>query len=157
MNDSDVSGYRRHDSGDQKRNRQVYRYLLKLTDLGFSGEGTTPNESSIAKQWGVEDNRIFVRRVLRSVLFEELYAKKEKKPSPVPGLTLSKLVSILSALQRHQRQQQSLDRESKKASRVITRSEKLKALQLFAHLSPEERSQLNLKTHPEKALLDQTI
>lgn len=152
---SDASVRDQNETDDQERNRRVYRYLLALTDLGLSGKGSTPNESSIAKQWGVEENRILVRRVLRSVLFDELYKEKEKKPSPVPGLTLSKLVSILSALRDYQRQQQSLDGESQKASRVITRSEKLKALQLFARLSPKERSQLELTTHSARALLDQ--
>ncbi len=154
---SSASGGKQRDTDDQRRDRRVYLYLLNLTDLGLAGKGTTPNESSIAKQWGVADNRIFVRRVLRSVLFDELYAKKEDKPSPVPGLTLSKLVSILSALQKHRQGRQSLDQESKRASAVVTRAEKLKALQLFAQLSPEERSQLDLKMHPEKALLDKII
>ncbi len=151
---SDASDRNRNESDDQERNRRVYRYLLTLTDLDLLGKGTTPNESHIAKQWGVEENRIFVRRVLRSVLFKEFYAKKENKPTPVPGLTLSKLIGILSALQDHRKEQQSLDDESQKASRVVTRAEKLKALQLFAQLSPKERSRLNLKTPPEKALLD---
>ena len=97
--DATTSSRRQRDTDDQSRDRQVYRYLLNLTDLGLDDKSTSPNESSIAKQWGVTENRIFIRRVLRSVLFDELYADKEDKPSPVPGLTLSKLVNILSALQ----------------------------------------------------------
>ncbi|MGD1866160.1 MAG: hypothetical protein ACFB0D_16550 [Phormidesmis sp.] len=154
-----VVGRKQRDTADQKRDREVYRYLLALSDLGMSGEPPMPNETSIAKQWGGQENRIFIRRMLRSVLFKELYAEKEKekekKQPPVPGLTLSKLVSILSGLTDYQREHQFLDRNSKKASHIITRAEKLKALGLFFRLSPEERSQLTLDTHPEEALLNQ--
>ncbi len=148
-------GRKQRDDADQERDREVYRYLLALSDLGISGDPPTPNETSIAKQWGGEENRIFIRRMLRSVLFDEMYAQKEKKQPPVPGLTLSKLVSILSGLARYQQDHQSIDLDSKKASHIITRAEKLKALGLFFRLSPEERSALSLRTHPEEALLDQ--
>ncbi|MEM6598934.1 MAG: hypothetical protein AAF635_12395, partial [Cyanobacteria bacterium P01_C01_bin.69] len=152
-----AAGRKQRDDADQKRDREVYRYLLALSDLGMSGEPPTPNETSIAKQWGGEENRIFIRRMLRSVLFEELYADKEEKQPPVPGLTLSKLVSILSGLEAYQSKNQSLDRASKKASHIITRAEKIKALDLFFRLSPEERSQVSLETPPEKVLLDQIV
>lgn len=156
--DASASGRKQRDTDDQARDRAVYRYLLNLTDLGELSPGETPNESSIAKQWGVEDNRIFVRRVLRSVLYEELYAANEKeKRSSMPALTLSKLVNILSALQAYQREHRSLDRKSKKASAILTRLEKRKALQMFAQLSPDERLRLGLESPQEKALLDQIL
>ncbi len=156
--DSGASNRRQRDTADQARDRALYRYLLKLTDLGLSGKGSLPNETSIAKQWGVEENRIFVRRVLRSVLFDELYAEKEKKPSSIPGLTLSKLVNILSALQTYQEKQQAQAGSADSKTRpVISRAEKLKALQLFAQLSAEERSQIELAPHPSEALIGQIL
>jgi hypothetical protein len=52
-------------SGDHERTIEAYRYLLYLTgsDLVSLNPKTKPNESKIAQRW--DDNRIFVRRVLR--------------------------------------------------------------------------------------------
>lgn len=153
--DSKGEERRRRDSEDQIRDRDVYRYLLALTDLQLSSKAKAPNETSIAKQWGVEDNRIFIRRMLRSVLFDRFYKKKdENQPPPVPGLTLSKLVSILSALEAYQRAQQFQNSEAK-IPRLITRAEKLKALRLFFQLLPEERQRLGLELHPGQIFLNQ--
>ncbi|MBE9062834.1 hypothetical protein [cf. Phormidesmis sp. LEGE 11477] len=138
---------------DQKRDTAVYRFLLSLTDLDLSDEGSElPNETSIAKQWGLQNNRIFVRRVLRSVLFKELYEdKKDEKKVTVPGLTLSKLVGILSSLQSYKRENQSLDAKQK-ASALLTRADKFKALSLFFQLSPIERDTLKMKLQGEALL-----
>ncbi|MGB3786997.1 MAG: hypothetical protein WA949_03235 [Phormidesmis sp.] len=150
------SGRKSRDSEDRSRDRAVYRYLLALTDIDISldpktGKKQLPNETHIAKQWGGEANRIFVRRVLRSVLDKELYSDQDKKPS-VPGLTLAKLVSILSGLQAHRAKLQALNKGDK-TPRTITREEKLKALSLFFQLSAQEMADLDLKPHPGEALL----
>ncbi|MEM8502379.1 MAG: hypothetical protein AAF716_04425 [Cyanobacteria bacterium P01_D01_bin.1] len=154
---SSGSGRKSRDSADQRRDRTVYRYLLTLTDTGMSldsdtGEKQLPNETHIAKQWGGEANRVFVRRVLRSVLDDEFYPDQDSKQTSVPGLTLAKLVSILSALQAYRVKHRSIN-DANKASRIITRDEKLTALSLFFQLSAQERTALDLEPHPGEALL----
>lgn len=131
---------------DQERDKAVYLYLLKnLTDLGTAAENETekPNESSIAKQWGLEDNRIFVRRVLRSV-FSDRYPAEEEPT--VPGLTLGKLVKILASLERYWSEKKG-ETPIDLVPRIITRSEKLRALRIFSRLSVEEREILELNSH----------
>jgi hypothetical protein len=144
----------RRGSEDQERDKTVYRYLLTLTDLELNGSPAKPNESSIAKQWGMEDNRIFIRRVLRSVLHHEYYSKEKKQT--VPGLTLGKLVGILSALQKYWMGKHTpyLDDQFPP---ILSRSDKLKALRLFFQLSVEERESLELAVHPGEALLRQLV
>jgi hypothetical protein len=150
----------RRDQEDQHRDRAVYEYLLTLTDLELSGgkrgrgkeKAAKPNESSIAKQWGVE--RIFVRRVLRSVLHEKYYPDEEKQP--VPGLTLGKLVKILSALQMHWNAQRSTTPD-RQVPRILTRTEKLRALQKFSQLSVAERGLLELPVHPGEVLFQRML
>nr|RNJ67226.1 MAG: hypothetical protein EDM05_21825 [Leptolyngbya sp. IPPAS B-1204] len=156
----------RRDQDDQNRDKAVYEYLLSLSDLDLSvsrrGKGKkdhdskdrekvevpTPNESSLAKQWGVE--RIFIRRVLRSVLYETYYAHENREKEPVPGLTLGKLIKILASLQTYREQLSVTDR---KVPRILTRAEKLRALQKFFQLSTTERETLNLPVHPAEVLL----
>ncbi|WNZ27642.1 hypothetical protein HJG54_32855 [Leptolyngbya sp. NK1-12] len=156
----------RRDQDDQNRDKAVYEYLLSLSDLDLSvsrrGKGKkdhdskdrekvevpTPNESSLAKQWGVE--RIFIRRVLRSVLYETYYAHEKKEKEPVPGLTLGKLIKILTSLQIHRKQ---LSVTDQKVPRILTRAEKLRALQKFFQLSTTERETLDLPVHPAEVLL----
>ncbi|MEO0349129.1 MAG: hypothetical protein AAF282_03660 [Cyanobacteria bacterium P01_A01_bin.15] len=153
-NDTNHQGRGRRDSEDQARDRTVYRYVLSLSDLGLTGRTPIPNETGIAKQWGTD--RIFVRRVLRSVLYEKFYQKKKEDRPPVPGLTLAKLVGILVALETHQREQQALSSEGPLTS-IITHSEKVKALRLFGQLSSEERAALGLPVHPGQSVLDQLV
>ena len=143
----------RRDSADQDRDKSVYRYLFTLTDLELNGTPPTPNESSIAKQWGMEDNRIFIRRVLRSVMHKKFYAN-ETIPT-VPGLTLGKLVKILAALEQHWSHKRS-DPDQHSPCRV-TRAEKLQALRIFFHLSPAERDALKLSIHPGEVLLQRLL
>lgn len=65
---------------DQERDKSVYLYLLTcLTDLEISEKKgkKQPNEGSIAKQWGIKNNRVFIQRVLRSTL-PQYYDEAEK-------------------------------------------------------------------------------
>jgi hypothetical protein len=161
-NDSNRSGNHslsRQLEPEQARDREVYRYLLTLTDLGLSKKSKAPNETNIAKQWGVDGNRIFVRRVLRSVLYEEYYQDKpnEGLPPPVPGLTLSKLVNILSSLQNYRRDQQRSLKSDAQPIRTITRPEILYALNIFSRLSSSERNQLALKESPGEITFGQIL
>ena len=157
MNDSSGALGRKRDLDDQDRDRQVYRYLLTLSGLSLTSKvPQMPNETRLAEQWGFAANRIFVRRVLRSVLYEQFYSDKEDEQPPVPGLTLSKLVGILEALQDYQKREQVLD-DDLRASHIITPEEKLKALGLFFQLSADERKRLSLQLPKGNALLNQII
>jgi hypothetical protein len=146
--------YGRRGLEDQERDKTVYRYLLTLTNLELNGTPPRPNETSIAKQWGMEDNRIFIRRVLRSTLHEEYYSTE--KPPATPGLTLGKLVNILVALQLYHISKRSKLSE-KQVPRILSRADKLKALRLFFQLSVEERDLLKLTVHPSQSLLQQLV
>jgi hypothetical protein len=142
---------------DQERDKAVYQYLLTLTDLGVA-EGddskSKPNESYVAKQWGLEENRIFVRRVLRSVLREKYY--REEQPSTVPGLTLGKLVKILSSIEKYLSIQK-LETAEGQVPRTLTRAEKWRALRTFYQLFPEERDELGLPMHPGEVFLQRLL
>jgi hypothetical protein len=121
VTEADREGQR---GADVDREKAVYEYLLSLTDLGTAAgrrgqdKLTKPNESSVAKQWGME--RIFVRRVLRSVLHEKYYANEDE--TPVPGLTLGKLVKILSSLQSYWNGQRSAETHQR-VPRILTYAE----------------------------------
>jgi hypothetical protein len=146
----------RRGSEDQDRDRATYLYILSsLTDLCG---GDKPNESYVAKQWGLEDNRIFVRRVLRSVLKDSY---PEEKNTTVPGLTLGRLAKILISLEAYWIEQQHASPHKSEAqnsrARKITRVEKLQALRLFCQLSCDERLELKLPVHPEEALLQKLV
>ncbi|MDJ0799120.1 MAG: hypothetical protein QNJ51_20255 [Calothrix sp. MO_167.B12] len=161
----DSSNCRRLDK-DQERDKSVYRYLLEcLTDLEIKGENSKPNESSIAKQWGQQENRIFIRRVLRSV-FPRYYETQEKKsvtnipvsaPDTVPGLTLGKLVKILSAIQKYK--EEKIKKVSKLSTdqipQLLSRTDKLRTLRKFFQLDIEEKQSLRLPTHPGETLLQE--
>ncbi len=161
--DSDINQeYRAISKNSQEeRDRGVYRYLLTcLTDLFLiknSKGNEQPNESSIANQWGQKDNRIFVRRVLRSVM-PEYYPDEEA--IAVPGLTLSKLVEILKGLQEY-RVQKSLNAKDmddlKTKPLALTRVEKLSALRKFAELSIDERNQLEININPNQLLIQKLL
>ncbi|RAM53356.1 MAG: HypX (modular protein) [Hapalosiphonaceae cyanobacterium JJU2] len=144
---------------DQERDKSVYKYLLEcLTDLGINeGEANPkPNESSIAKQWGQTNNRIFIRRVLRSVL-PQYYEENEKDlEQPVPGLTIGKLVQILTAIQDYWEKKRLPTLEAQ-IPRILTRSEKLRAFRTFYQLSIAEKEKLNFSIHPGETLLQQLL
>lgn len=148
----------RRSSEDQERDKSVYKYLLEcLTDLGIS-EGKAnikPNESGIANQWGQKDNRIYIRRVLRSVL-PEYYSEKERV-SVVPGLTLGKLVEILTAIQKYWAEKRIKTTESLEVPRILTRNEKLRAFRKFNQLTPSEKEKLQLPTHPGETILQDLL
>jgi hypothetical protein len=136
-------------SGDSYRVRTVYKYLLDhLTDLGINEKEDIirPNESSIANQWDQKNNRIFIRRVLRSVL-PEYYSEKERI-SVVPGLTLGKLVEILEGIQKYR---------ATKILQILTRAEKLRVFRIFYQLTLEEKEVLKLPTHPGEAMLQELL
>ena len=157
MSNSSGALGRKRDLDDQNRDRRVYRYLLTLSGLPLTNKvPQMPNETRLAEQWGFAANRIFVRRVLRSVLYEQFYRDKEDEQPPVPGLTLSKLVGVLEALQDYQEREQVLD-EDLRASHIITPEEKLKALGLFFQLSADERKRLSLQLPKGNVLLNQII
>ena len=144
-------------SGDPYRAKAVYKYLLEhLTDLGINEKEdiVKPNESSIANQWGQKNNRIFIRRVLRSVL-PEYYIEKERI-SIVPGLTLGKLVEILEGIQEY-RAAKRLETPKSKISQILTRAEKLRVFRIFYQLTLEEKEILKLPIHPGEAILQEFL
>ncbi|GAB1544543.1 hypothetical protein NUACC21_72190 [Scytonema sp. NUACC21] len=157
--ESQDSQTRRRSSEDQERDKSVYKYLLEcLTDLGINEgeENSKPNESSIAKQWGQTNNRIFIRRVLRSVL-PKYYEKNEGDlEQPVPGLTIGKLVEILAAIQDYWNKKRLTTSEAQ-IPRILTRSEKLRAFRIFYQLSFAEKEKLNFLLHPGDSLLQQLL
>ncbi|MFM7441191.1 MAG: hypothetical protein ACKO2V_21775, partial [Snowella sp.] len=138
---------------DKERAKSLYLYLLRcLTDMGIgeSGEEKRPNEYKISKQWG--QNRIFVRRVLRSVMPEKYSPDEEEKT--IPKLTLGKLVEILLSIEEYR---QKLPKTGEKMPQVLTREEKLMALRRFSQLSLEEQESLKLPTQSEELLLQKLI
>jgi hypothetical protein len=151
-------GSQRRSQADQERDRAVYEYLLRcLTDLGLDAMKHTakPNESSIANQWGQKNNRIFIRRVLRSVL-PEYYTDEKPSEQPVPGLTLGKLAEILQGIQEY-RAKKTTDTPEGKIPKILTRAEKLRAFYKFAQLSVDERTKLQLPVRSGDRLMQQLI
>ena len=140
-----------YNSEDQQRDAAVYHYLLtKLTDLGISEDSPKPNEYKIHKQWG--QNRMFVRRVLRSVM-PDLYEDKDREDR-IPGLTLGKLVDILTSLQDYCKNE-SEKNAANHTPRVISQYHKERILQKYSQLCPEERARLDISIHPQASLLEQ--
>ena len=145
---------------DRDRAKSIYLYLLRcLTDMGIgeSGEEKRPNEYKISKQWG--QNRIFVRRVLRSVMPERYSRNEEETTIPeqettIPKLTLGKLVEILLSIEEYRKK---LPRTGEKIPQALTREEKLMALRKFSQLSLEEQESLKLPTQSEELLLQKLM
>ena len=153
MSDLDTENQRQSDE-DRKRDAAVYLHLLNnLTDLDISEDNPKPNEYKIAKQWG--QNRIFVRRVLRSVMGER-YQEKEREER-VPSLSLGKLVTILSSLEAYWQRESAKNKDSlaQKMINKFTQQEKERVLKKYAQLSLDERDKLKLLVHPEAGLLEQ--
>jgi len=153
MSDLDTENQRQSDE-DRKRDAAVYLHLLNnLTDLDISEDNPKPNEYKIAKQWG--QNRIFVRRVLRSVMGER-YQEKEREER-IPSLSLGKLVTILSSLEAYWQGESAKNKDSlaQKMITKFTQQEKERVLKKYAQLSLDERKKLGLLVHPEAGLLEQ--
>lgn len=153
MSDLDTENQRQSDE-DRQRDAAVYLHLLNnLTDLDISEDSPKPNEYKIAKQWG--QNRIFVRRVLRSVMGER-YQEKEREER-VPSLSLGKLVTILSSLEAYWQGESAKNKDSlaQKMINKFTQQEKERVLKKYAQLSLDERDKLKLLVHPEAGLLEQ--
>ncbi|MBC1194232.1 HypX (modular protein) [Microcystis aeruginosa BLCCF158] len=153
MSDLDTENQRQSDE-DRQRDAAVYLHLLNnLTDLDISEDNPKPNEYKIAKQWG--QNRIFVRRVLRSVMGER-YQEKEREER-VPSLSLGKLVTILSSLEAYWQGELAKNKDSlaQKMINKFTQQEKQRVLKKYAQLSLDERDKLKLLVHPEAGLLEQ--
>ncbi|CCI06826.1 hypothetical protein [Microcystis aeruginosa] len=153
MSDLDTENQRQSDE-DRQRDAAVYLHLLNnLTDLDISEDSPKPNEYKIAKQWG--QNRIFVRRVLRSVMGER-YQEKEREER-VPSLSLGKLVTILSSLEAYWQGESAKNKDSlaQKMINKFTQQEKQRVLKKYAQLSLDERDKLKLLVHPEAGLLEQ--
>lgn len=146
MNESNRKREKGRSFEDQARDKSVYLYLLNcLTDLDVSEkEGDKQlNEGKIAKQWGIKNNRVFIQRVLRST-FPNRYTKEDRaKVKTVPGLTLNRLIGILAALEDYW-QKKRLENTDNQIPRIITRAEKLRALNKFAQLSFNEREKIDL-------------
>lgn len=138
---------------DKDRAESIYLYLLRcLTDMGMgeTGEEKRPNEYKISKQWG--QNRIFVRRVLRSVIPENYLPHEEEKT--IPKLTLGKLVEILLSIEEYRKKSPKNDDNMTQA---LTREEKLMALRKFSQLSLKEQESLKLPTQSEELLLQKLM
>ncbi|NCR42046.1 MAG: HypX (modular protein) [Microcystis aeruginosa W13-11] len=153
MSDLDTENQRQSDE-DRKRDAAVYLHLLNnLTDLDISEDNPKPNEYKIAKQWG--QNRIFVRRVLRSVMGER-YQEKEREER-IPSLSLGKLVTILTSLEAYWQGESAKNKDSlaQKMINKFTQQEKERVLKKYAQLSLDERDKLKLLVHPEAGLLEQ--
>ncbi|MFN7218496.1 HypX (modular protein) [Microcystis sp.] len=153
MSDLDTENQRQSDE-DRQRDAAVYLHLLNnLTDLDISEDSPKPNEYKIAKQWG--QNRLFVRRMLRSVMGER-YQEKEREER-VPSLSLGKLVTILSSLEAYWQGELAKNKDSlaQKMINKFTQQEKERVLKKYAQLSLDERDKLKLLVHPEAGLLEQ--
>ena len=153
MNDLDTENQKQSHE-DRQRDAAVYLHLLNnLTDLDISEDSPKPNEYKIAKQWG--QNRLFVRRMLRSVMGER-YQEKEREER-VPSLSLGKLVTILSSLEAYWQGESAKNKDSlaQKMINKFTQQEKQRVLKKYAQLSLDERDKLKLLVHPEAGLLEQ--
>jgi hypothetical protein len=144
--------------GQQERLRRLYIFLLSRTDLGDDGDGSQPNESLVAYQWGMEDYRIFVRKVLRSIL-PERYENSPRKVA-VPNIELLKLVEILDSIQEYSSGKR--DKYIKRQRKVlrsprITQQDKLTALKLYSELSEWERNTLELPMDEKSKLTAQLL
>lgn len=133
---------------DQERDRKLYDYLLTLTD-------DNNNESRIVEQWGLSDNRIFVSRVKKSIS-TTIESIESEEPPVVPGINLNKLINILKSIDKY-RLKKSKNQAEIKFPKILTRAEKLKALDLYANILPEEKKDIGLVEYDGQLLLKQLI
>lgn len=160
---------------ETERLRKLYKFLLDITDLGLTsgrslsttqvGKADRPNESLVAKQWGMSKYRIFIRRVLRSI-YPNLYLEEKDYhayPEALPQLDLYRLVSILTHLGEDKQNKVISQSIQQPCDRIVVPSggnfhlDKLKALRLFSELSRYERELLNIPWRRGEGLLQQII
>jgi hypothetical protein len=133
---------------DQERDKKIYEYLLTLID----NDSENYNESRIAAQWGMSDNRMFVRRVIRSISTEV----NSENDLIIPGITLNKLISILKSIDQYRQKKNKYVLDGK-FPKVLTRSEKLKALHLYGKISFEERKDFLPEELDSQLLLEKLV
>jgi hypothetical protein len=140
-------------TNQRQRDRDVYQYLLTLTDLGDREQKLPKKQNqkekkysiaSISMQWGTD--RMFIKRILDNLGLQEHYSHQY---SNLPGLDLDKLVNILSTLRSYWLLKQTKGRPVRR----ITRLEIVKAIRLFCQLSPDQESRLGFHTYQGKLLM----
>jgi hypothetical protein len=141
--------------GVQERLNHLYTYLLSKTDLG--DDGSQPNESFVSYQWGMENYRVFVRKVLRAILSDRY---NDAPQALAPNIELLTLVEILDSIQKYHSGER--DKYSKRQKRIlrsprITQQDKLTALKLYSELSEWERNTLELPMDEKSKLTAQLL
>jgi hypothetical protein len=144
--------------GNQERLCRLYVFLLSKTDLG---DDMLPNESLVAYQWGLENYRVFVRKVLRAV-YPNQYSNSSDSVEDVlaPSIELHKLTSILDSIQKYQSGERDKYRKRKKqlsSTSRLTKQDKLMAINLYSELSEWERNTLGLPMDEEGKLVAQLL
>jgi hypothetical protein len=150
----------------QVRLKRLYEFLLSRTDLGLdfnssarkANKAVAFNETLIAHQWGMDNYRLFIRRMLRS-MYPNKYGKDELEL--IPTMDLDRLVSVLESLDKYcsrhrDKKYQAGDRWSGVQQR-FTQSDKLTALRLYGELSASERNSLSLPMSSSDKILSQLI
>lgn len=139
---------------DKSRYVGVYKELLSVTDPIFASQQfkKKPSETTIARIWGV--NRIFVRRVL-SNLYPELYEKEKNKDS-LPGLSLGKLITIISSIEKNWSGNQINNSDAGK-NLYLSREEKIRIINRYNELSLPEMKEIGLKYHRGEILLGELL
>lgn len=148
------------ESGEQERLKRLYKFLLLKIDLGKKdSEKFQPNESFVGYQLGLENYRVFVRKILRAAL-PEYYENSDKEGNLAPSIELSKLVEILDSIEQYSsgiRNKYSKKQKSKKLPTKFTTQDKITALKLYSELSKKERDKLELPMDENAKLLAQLI
>jgi hypothetical protein len=157
------------DQSEQKRLEKLYKFLLSLTDLGMADDTiarkrrdgiSRPNETFITDQWGLGNNRLYVRRILMALyptVYEISSSKEEKKSlSSLPGIDLHRLVTILVSLNKFKNgQHEKRSNRNDELVPLLTHAHRTTALRLFSELSVSERSGLGMETSVKDKLLMQ--
>jgi hypothetical protein len=175
MNKNKLQSESEDKDSQQERLRRLYEFLLSKTDLGLdpnssarkakskNSQDVTFNETLISHQWGMNNYRLFIRRMLRSMYPNDYLHEQDKKSSAetIPSIDLDQLTIILESLDRYC----STDRDEKyqKGDRWngvqqrFTQSDKLTALRLYGELSESERKRLNLPMSSTDKILARLI
>jgi hypothetical protein len=152
---NDKQGKAKRSHSDQDRDKKTYKYLLTLVD-GYLEDPDNVSTSHVADQWGI-DNRMSVDRVLKSIQDDSDFLNESlEDKDTVPALTLNKLVNILVSIDKYRKSKCEVQEETF-FPKLLTRSEKLKAMYLYSSTLPSEKEQLNLKESDTQLLLHQLI